>query len=269
MINEPSRGHGREHAVRRLVHESGLREIGSVVGRGRWRRHGARAVIGERWEARTRTPIYRAGDGLTETQRSPRSTRYRRSGSERRADSRHDVRLVDQRWPRRGTGSGRVWVKGAAGDAGIGRGRRNGASSDGCVATGDVAEDGRRRLPQMRRSRRTDLVSGFNVYPNEVEGGDRHTSRSGRTAVVGVRTMKRRDRRGVVTAKDESSPKSHPRHCKQSMTGYKVPKCPCSEGLAQVHVGRSEKRSAEEAQQPSCREGQACRAEADVGSGGG
>jgi long-chain acyl-CoA synthetase len=70
------------------------------------------------------------------------------------------------------------------------------------------------------------LVSGFNVYPNEVEAVIATHPGVADTAVVGVPD----DETGeivvaFVTPKDDSVTEDAIRaHCKQSLTGYKVPK---------------------------------------------
>ena len=70
------------------------------------------------------------------------------------------------------------------------------------------------------------LVSGFNVYPNEVEAVIATHPGVTDTAVVGVPD----DECGeivvaFVTPKDESVTEDAIRqHCKQSLTGYKVPR---------------------------------------------
>jgi long-chain acyl-CoA synthetase len=70
------------------------------------------------------------------------------------------------------------------------------------------------------------LVSGFNVYPNEVEAVIATHPGVADTAVVGVPD----DETGeivvaFVTKKDQALTEEDVRHhCKQSLTGYKVPR---------------------------------------------
>ena len=113
-------------------------------------------VIGERWEAMTKTPIYQ-GYGLTET--SPVATLNPFNRPKREAIGvpvpGTDVRLVDNDGQRRGgRRSGRVVGEGAAGDAGLlAPARRNRARVARRLARHRRhREDGRRRLPPHRRS---------------------------------------------------------------------------------------------------------------------
>ena len=98
---------------------------------------------------------------------------------------------------------------------------------DGWLATGDIAkmdEDGYIQI--VDRKKDMILVSGFNVYPNEVEAVLAAHPGVADTAVVGVPD----DECGeivvaFVTKKDPSLTEDAVRqHCKQSLTGYKVPR---------------------------------------------
>jgi long-chain acyl-CoA synthetase len=98
---------------------------------------------------------------------------------------------------------------------------------DGWLATGDVAkmdEDGYIHI--VDRKKDMILVSGFNVYPNEVEAVIATHPGVQDTAVVGVPD----DETGeivvaFVTPKDPSLTEDAIRqHCKQSLTNYKVPR---------------------------------------------
>jgi long-chain acyl-CoA synthetase len=98
---------------------------------------------------------------------------------------------------------------------------------DGWLATGDIAsmdDDG--YLQIVDRKKDMILVSGFNVYPNEVEAVIAAHPGVADTAVVGVPD----DETGeivvaFVTPKDEAVTEDAIRqHCRQSLTGYKVPR---------------------------------------------
>ena len=188
-------------------------------------------VIGESWEAMTRTPMYQ-GYGLTET--SPVATLNPFNRPKREAIGvpvpGTDVRLVDndgQDVPRGQPGE--LWVKGPQVMKGYWQRPDETARvlRDGWLATGDIAvmdEDG--YLQIVDRKKDMILVSGFNVYPNEVEAVIAAYPGVADTAVVGVPD----DETGeivvaFVTPKDASVTEDAIRqHCRQSMTGYKVPR---------------------------------------------
>ena len=188
-------------------------------------------VIGERWEAMTRTPIYQ-GYGLTET--SPVATLNPFNRPKREAIGvpipGTDVRLVDNDGKDAAPGeAGELWVKGPQVMQGYWQRPDETARvlRDGWLATGDIArmdEDG--YLHVVDRKKDMILVSGFNVYPNEVEAVIATHPGVQDTAVVGVPD----DECGeivvaFVTPKDPSLTEDAVRqHCKQSLTNYKVPR---------------------------------------------
>ena len=189
-------------------------------------------VIGERWEAMTKTPIYQ-GYGLTET--SPVATLNPFHRPKREAIGvpvpGTDVRLVDDDGRDVAAGeAGELWVKGPQVMQGYWQRPDETARvlRDGWLATGDVAkmdEDGYIQI--VDRKKDMILVSGFNVYPNEVEAVIATHPGVADTAVVGVPDDEmRRDRGGVRDAEGSSrSPKTpSAQHCRQSLTGYKVPR---------------------------------------------
>jgi long-chain acyl-CoA synthetase len=98
---------------------------------------------------------------------------------------------------------------------------------DGWLATGDIAnmdEDGYFHI--VDRKKDMILVSGFNVYPNEVEAALLGHPDVADAAVVGVPD----DETGevvvaFVTPRTESLTQEAVRaHCKQTLTNYKVPR---------------------------------------------
>ena len=235
MLNEPFTWFtGVNTLFAGLMHESWFKEK-SEAG---WSLRGSVAggmalvpVIGERWEAMTKTPIYQ-GYGLTET--SPVATLNPFNRPKREAIGvpipGTDVRLVDDDGRDVAAGeAGELWVKGPQVMQGYWKRPDETARvlRDGWLATGDVAkmdEDG--YLQIVDRKKDMILVSGFNVYPNEVEAVIATHPAVADTAVVGVPD----DETGeivvaFVTPKDESVTEDAIRaHCKQSLTGYKVPK---------------------------------------------
>jgi long-chain acyl-CoA synthetase len=188
-------------------------------------------VIGERWEAMTKTPIYQ-GYGLTET--SPVATLNPFNRPKLAAIGvpipGTDVRLVDNDGNDAPPGeAGELWVKGPQVMKGYWQRPDETARvlRDGWLATGDIAkmdEDG--YLHIVDRKKDMILVSGFNVYPNEVEAVISAHPGVQDTAVVGVPD----DEHGeivvaFVTPKDASvTEESIRQHCKQSLTNYKVPR---------------------------------------------
>jgi len=188
-------------------------------------------VIGDRWEAMTKTPIYQ-GYGLTET--SPVATLNPFHRSKRDAIGvpvpGTDVRLVDNDGHDVPSGAaGELWVKGPQVMQGYWQRPDETARAlrDGWIATGDIArmdEDG--YLYIVDRKKDMILVSGFNVYPNEVEAVIAAHPGVADAAVVGVPD----DECGEIVVafvikKDQALTEIAVRdHCKQSLTNYKVPR---------------------------------------------
>ena len=188
-------------------------------------------VIGERWEAMTKTPIYQ-GYGLTET--SPVATLNPFQRPKREAIGvpvpGTDVRFVNNDGQDVAFGEvGELWVKGPQVMQGYWQRPDETARvlRDGWLATGDIAkmdEDGYIQI--VDRKKDMILVSGFNVYPNEVEAVIAEHPGVTDTAVVGVPD----DETGeivvaFVTRKDQALTEDAVRqHCKQSLTNYKVPR---------------------------------------------
>jgi long-chain acyl-CoA synthetase len=102
--------------------------------------------------------------------------------------------------------------------------------NDGWLATGDVAVmevDGFLRI--VDRKKDLVLVSGFNVYPNEVEDTIAQLETVLEVAVIGVNDAKtgeavrayvvpHPDHVGTLTAEQVLA------HCRQQLTAYKVPR---------------------------------------------
>lgn len=188
-------------------------------------------VIGERWEAMTKTPVYQ-GYGLTET--SPVATLNPFHRPKREAIGvpipGTDVRFVNAEGADVPFGEvGELWVKGPQVMQGYWQRPDETARvlRDGWLATGDIAKmDDEGYIQIVDRKKDMILVSGFNVYPNEVEAVIATHPGVTDTAVVGVPD----DETGeivvaFVTKKDPSLTEEAVRqHCKQSLTNYKVPR---------------------------------------------
>jgi long-chain acyl-CoA synthetase len=188
-------------------------------------------VIGERWEKTTNTPIYQ-GYGLTET--SPVATLNPFQRPKREAIGvpvpGTDVRFVDAGNKDVAFGEvGELWIKGPQVMQGYWQRPDETARTlhDGWLATGDIAKmDDEGYIQIVDRKKDMILVSGFNVYPNEVEAVIAEHPGVADVAVVGVPD----DECGeivlaFVVKKDPSLTEDLVRqHSKQSLTGYKVPR---------------------------------------------
>jgi len=98
---------------------------------------------------------------------------------------------------------------------------------DGWLYTGDVAvmdEDGYFKI--VDRKKDMILVSGFNVYPNEVEDAIAKMDAVLEVAVIGVPDGKSGEavRAYVVPQEDGLTEDAVRAHCKQYLTDYKIPK---------------------------------------------
>jgi len=188
-------------------------------------------VIGERWEAMTKTPIYQ-GYGLTET--SPVATLNPFQRPKRAAIGvpipGTDVKFVNAEGQTVPFGEvGELWIKGPQVMQGYWQRPDETAKaiSDGWLATGDIAQmDAEGYIEIVDRKKDMILVSGFNVYPNEVEATIAEHPGVIDTAVVGVPD----DETGevvvaFVTRQDPALTEDAVRqHCRKTLTAYKVPR---------------------------------------------
>jgi long-chain acyl-CoA synthetase len=245
-----------------LMHEPWFKERSQKSG---WQLQGSVAggmalvpVIGERWEAMTKTPVYQ-GYGLTET--SPVATLNPFQRPKRESIGvpvpGTDVRFVDGEGNTLPFGEvGELLIKGPQVMQGYWQRPDETARvlTDGWLSTGDIArmdEDGYVYI--VDRKKDMILVSGFNVYPNEVEAVIATHPGVADTAVVGVPD----DETGevvvaFVTRKDPSVTEDQIRqHAKQSLTNYKVPRLVVfKDDLPKTNVGKVLRRELrDEAQQ--------------------
>ncbi|MCJ9429078.1 long-chain-fatty-acid--CoA ligase [Kordiimonas marina] len=98
---------------------------------------------------------------------------------------------------------------------------------DGWLKTGDVAVyDAEGYLSIVDRIKDMVIVSGFNVYPTDIESVLTHSERIAEAAVVGVPDDETGERVvAYVVPKDEDLTEGEViAYCKQHLTGYKVPK---------------------------------------------
>src|SRR5690606_27558431 len=115
-------------------------------------------------------------------------------------------------------------------------------SADGWLRTGDIARiDEKGFVYIVDRKKDMILVSGFNVYPNEVE--DIVAQRPGVLEVAAVGVPDERSGEAVklvVVKKDPSLTEEAIRaHCKANLTAYKVPRhIEFRESLPKTNVGK-------------------------------
>ena len=115
-------------------------------------------------------------------------------------------------------------------------------SADGWLHTGDVAKmDEKGYFYIVDRKKDMILVSGFNVYPNEIE--DVVATHPGvlEVAAIGVPDEKSGEAvKIVVVRKDKSLTEADLRaHCKANLTGYKLPKyIEFRDSLPKTNVGK-------------------------------
>ena len=93
--------------------------------------------------------------------------------------------------------------------------------------SGDIGNmDSNGRITITDRQKDMILVSGFNVYPNEIEGVLQSMPEILECGVVGVPSEKSGERvKAVIVKKDPSLTVEQVKvYCRQNLTGYKMPK---------------------------------------------
>lgn len=98
---------------------------------------------------------------------------------------------------------------------------------DGWLRTGDIGNmDSNGRITITDRQKDMILVSGFNVYPNEVEAVLQSMPEILECGVVGVRSEKSGEMvKAVIVKKDPSLTADQVKaYCRQNLTGYKMPR---------------------------------------------
>ena len=192
-------------------------------------------AVAERWRQVTQTPIAE-GYGLTET--SPVVSFNPLSGTPRSGSigiptPGTQVRLVNDAGQPVGVGEpGEIQVKGPQVMQAYWNQPEQTAQvlREGWLSTGDVAVmDHEGFLRIVDRKKDMVLVSGFNVYPNEVEDAIAQMPAVLEVAVIGIPDANTGEavRAYVVPNPDHGSMVSADEviaHCKQQMTAYKVPK---------------------------------------------
>lgn len=190
-------------------------------------------AVASKWKALTGTPIVE-GYGLSET--SPVVTANRLdidefTGAIGYPLSSTDVAIRDEDGKQLGFGEpGEICVRGPQVMAGYWNQpeeTRAAMTEDGFLRTGDVGvlqEDGLVRI--VDRIKDTIVVSGFNVYPNEVEGVLSDHPKVTEAAVIGAPDEHSGERVvAYIVRGDESVTEQEIRdHCKEALTSYKVPR---------------------------------------------
>ena len=141
-----------------------------------------------------------------------------------------DIRIMDDAGNEVPIGErGELWVKGPQVMKGYWNRPEDTAEvlHDGWMATGDIVEMGQDlNLRIVDRKKDMIIVSGFNVYPNEIEDVVAHNPKVNEVVAVGVpHPVSGETIKIFVTKKDESLTREELRsYCRQFLTGYKIPK---------------------------------------------
>lgn len=189
-------------------------------------------AVAERWQETTGNHIIE-GYGMTEC--SPLisatrndSTAY--SGSIGVPVPNTDIRVVDEQGNDLPIGErGELWVKGPQVMQGYWQRPEESAEvlKEGWMATGDIVEMGKDlNLRIVDRKKDMIIVSGFNVYPNEIEDVVALHPKVNEVVAVGIPSETSGESIKVyITKKDESLTREELRnHCRQHLTGYKIPR---------------------------------------------
>ena len=141
-----------------------------------------------------------------------------------------DIRIMDDTGNEMPIGErGELWVKGPQVMKGYWNRPEDTAEvlHNGWMATGDIVEMGQDlNLRIVDRKKDMIIVSGFNVYPNEIEDVVAHNPKVNEVVAVGVpHPISGEIIKIFVTKKDESLTREELRsYCRQFLTGYKIPK---------------------------------------------
>lgn len=141
-----------------------------------------------------------------------------------------DIRIMDDTGNEMPIGErGELWVKGPQVMKGYWNRPEDTAEvlHDGWMATGDIVEMGQDlNLRIVDRKKDMIIVSGFNVYPNEIEDVVAYNPKVNEVVAVGVpHPISGEIIKIFVTKKDESLTREELRsYCRQFLTGYKIPK---------------------------------------------
>jgi len=188
--------------------------------------------IAEEWERRTKTRLIE-GYGLSETTSNLtlNMPSTRRIGTVGKPMGFQEIKLVNAAGQQVADGEeGEVWVRGLQVMMGYWQrpeATNEAVDSEGFFKTGDVAvklEDGFYKI--VDRIKDMILVSGFNVYPNEIENVITSHADVLECAVVGVKDEQTGEAVKAVIVRSNSnlSASDLTAFCRKHLTPYKVPK---------------------------------------------
>lgn len=190
------------------------------------------SAIAKRWHSLTGSHIIE-GYGMTECSPLIAATRndsIEYSGSIGIPMPNTDIRIVDDEGTDVPIGErGELWVKGPQVMKGYWNRPEDTAEvmKDDWMATGDIVVMGEDlNLRIVDRKKDMILVSGFNVYPTEIEDVIAHNPKVNEVVAIGVPNEYSGEAIKIfVTKKDESLTREELRsYCRQYLTGYKIPR---------------------------------------------
>ncbi|MEX0964984.1 MAG: AMP-binding protein [Pseudohongiellaceae bacterium] len=188
--------------------------------------------VSEEWTERTGSPIYE-GYGLTEC--SPvvavNIPGFERAGTVGPVVPETETRVVDDEGVEVAAGErGELWIRGPQVMKGYWAAEEETAAAltaDGWFKSGDyvqISDDG--YISIVDRKKDMILVSGFNVFPNEVEDWVNHHPDVLESAAIGVLSEKTGEaiKLFIVPKNKEIDLDSVRAHCKEGLTAYKIPR---------------------------------------------
>lgn len=190
------------------------------------------SAVAKRWHELTGSHIIE-GYGMTECSpliAATRSDSTEHTGSIGVPVPNTDIRIVDDEGNDVPMGErGELWVKGPQVMKGYWQRPEDTADvlKDGWMATGDIVVMGEDlNLRIVDRKKDMIIVSGFNVYPNEIEDVVAHNPKVNEVVAIGVPSKASGEAIKIfVTKKDESLTREELRsYCRQYLTGYKIPR---------------------------------------------
>lgn len=190
------------------------------------------SAVAKRWHELTGSHIIE-GYGMTECSpliAATRSDSTEHTGSIGIPVPNTDIRIVDDEGHDVTMGErGELWVKGPQVMKGYWQRPEDTAEvlKDGWMATGDIVVMGEDlNLRIVDRKKDMIIVSGFNVYPNEIEDVVAHNPKVNEVVAIGVPSKASGEAIKIfVTKKDESLTREELRnYCRQYLTGYKIPR---------------------------------------------
>ena len=190
------------------------------------------SAVAKRWHTLTSSHIIE-GYGMTECSpliAATRSDSTEHTGSIGVPVPNTDIRIVDDEGNDVAIGErGELWVKGPQVMQGYWQRPQDTADvlKDGWMATGDIVVMGEDlNLRIVDRKKDMIIVSGFNVYPNEIEDVIAHNPKVNEVVAIGIPSKSSGEAIKIfVTKKDESLTREELRnYCRQYLTGYKIPR---------------------------------------------